>query len=127
MRVACLLTLCSAVSCAQDAREILVRSLARHNENSKLSRDFTFVERTEIRNLNDQSGKGGRSRTYEVRLFAGSPYRRLIARDDKPLSPDEDREEQRKLLECIEQRRKETAEERARRIAVSALTPRRPR
>lgn len=117
MRVACLLTLCSAVSYAQDAREIVVRSLARHNQNSQIARDFTFVERTEVRDLNDKSGKGGRSRTYEVRLLGGSPYRRLIARDDKPLPPDEDREEQRKLLDCIAQRRAETAEERARRIA----------
>jgi hypothetical protein len=118
MRVSWVLTFCSAVSFAQDAREIVVRSLVHNNQNSQIARDYTYLERTETRDLDDKENSGaGRSRTYEVRLVDGSPYRRLIARDDRPLSPDEDRTEQQKLIDSMAQRRAETDAERAKRIA----------
>ncbi len=118
MRVAWLLTFCSAISYAQDAREIVFRSLAHNNQNSQLARNYTFVERTETRDLDDKNKSGaGRSRTYEVTMLDGTPYRRLIARDDKPLSPAEDRTEQQKLTGEMAQRRGETDAERAKRIA----------
>jgi hypothetical protein len=47
----------------------------------------------------------------------GSPYRRLVGKDDHSLSPDEERTEQKKLADSIAQRQKETPAERTRRIA----------
>ncbi len=43
-------------------------------------------------------------------LLEGSPYRRLVARNDQPLSPKEQKKEEDKLRRSIEERRKETAE-----------------
>jgi hypothetical protein len=50
-------------------------------------------------------------------LLEGSPYRRLVARNDHPLSPKEQQREEDKLRKSVEERRKETEEERERRIA----------
>jgi hypothetical protein len=115
MRVAWLVTFCSAVSYAQDAREIVYRALEQNDQNSQIARNYTFVERTETRNLDSKAS--GRSRTYEVMMVGGTPYRRLIARDDKPLSPAEDRTEQQKLTDSSAKRSSETDAERAKRIA----------
>jgi hypothetical protein len=118
MRVAWLLTFCSAISYAQDAREIVSRSLAHNNQNSQIARNYMFVERTETRDLDDRNKSGaGRSRTYDVTMLDGTPYRRLIARDDKALSPSEQRKEEQNFAGNLAQRRSETEAERSRRIA----------
>ena len=56
-------------------------------------------------------------RTWDITLLEGSPYRRLVARDDRPLPPKEQQLEEQKLRRSMEERRKETPEQRARRIA----------
>ncbi len=118
MRIAWLLAFCSAVSFAQDAREIVSRSVVQTQNNSDSARNYTYVERTEIRDL-DGSGNGDalRSRTFDVTILDGTPYRRLVARNDKPLPPPEDKKEEQKFAESMAQRRSETPEERARRLA----------
>jgi hypothetical protein len=55
--------------------------------------------------------------TWDVTLLEGSPYRRLVARDDKPLPPDEQKKEEEKLRKSNEERSKETEEQRRQRIA----------
>lgn len=118
MRIAWLLTFCSVVSFAQDAREIVSRSVARTVNVSDAARNYTYVERTEIRNLDDtDKSEALRSRTFDVTTLDGTPYRRLVARNDKPLPPPEDKKEQEKFAESMAQRRSETPEDRARRIA----------
>jgi len=86
MRWVALAVLCSAFSPAQDAREIFLRSLKLDSDNERIARNYTFVERGDIRE-NDAQGrlKQRRVLTHDVTLVEGSPYRRLIARDDKPL------------------------------------------
>jgi hypothetical protein len=54
---------------------------------------------------------------HDVMLLDGSPYRRLVARDDRPLPPGEDKKEQEKLARSIAERRGETAAQRAQRLA----------
>ena len=120
-----LFALCAFFPCllvaqnAPDAREIVRRSVNLDQKNEALARNYTFLERDETRVL-DRSGKPKKApeiRTYDVTLLEGSPYRRLVARDDKPLSPQEERKEQEKLRKSIEERRKETPQERQRRIS----------
>jgi len=120
-----LLVLCACVPsilAAQngpDAREIVRHSIESDNRNEAVARSYTFLERDETRML-DRSGKPKKapeSRTFDVTLLEGSPYRRLVARNDKPLSPSEERKEQEKLRQSIDERRRETAAERQRRIA----------
>jgi len=103
---------------AQEAREIVRRSVEHDQRNNEIARNYTFLERAEEREL-DNSGKVKRveSTTEDITLLEGSPYRRKLARNDQPLSPKEEKEEQNKLQNSIEQRRKETPEQREHRLA----------
>ena len=120
-----LLALCASIPClltaqnAPDAREIVRRSIEMDRKNEAVARNYTFLERDETRIL-DRSGKPKKapeSRTFDVTLLEGSPYRRLVKRNDRPLPPEEERKEQEKLRKSIEERRKETPAERQSRIA----------
>jgi hypothetical protein len=119
------LALCASIPCllaaqnAPDAREIVRRSIELDRKNEAIARNYTFLERNETRIL-DRSGKPKKApetRTFDVTLLEGSPYRRLVERDDRPLSPQEERKEQEKLRRSIDERRRETPAERQRRIA----------
>jgi len=102
----------------EDAREIVRGSIQKMDHNLALARDYTFLERSETREL-DSSGqvKTRKILLYDVTMLEGSPYRRLVGKDDHPLSPAEESAEQKKLDDSIAQRRKETPEQHARRIA----------
>jgi hypothetical protein len=108
----------SVLAAAQDARGIVRRSVELDLKNAELSRSYTFLQRQETREL-DGSGKTRKHdiKTYDVTLLEGSPYRRLVARNDQPLPPKEQQLEEEKLRNSIEQRRKETPEQKERRIA----------
>jgi hypothetical protein len=56
------------------------------------------------------------SKTYRVCTIDGSPYRRLIAVNDGPLSAGEQRNEEEKLSQAKAKRKSESKEERAKRI-----------
>jgi hypothetical protein len=56
-------------------------------------------------------------KTYQVLMVEGSPYHRLLAIDDRPLSAKEQSKEERKLRDEIVLRQNESPRERARRIA----------
>jgi hypothetical protein len=58
----------------------------------------------------------GKSKTYNVQIIEGSPYRMLIAVDGRPLAAGEQQKEQAKLERIEAQRKSESSEERARRI-----------
>ena len=118
MRVLCLIALASCVLFAQDAREIMRRAIELERQNRENWINYTYLERQFQREY-DGSGKLKRDilRTYDVTNVEGSPYRRLVARNDQPLSPEEQKAEQDKLQRSIEERRKETKEQRDRRIA----------
>jgi hypothetical protein len=107
-----------AILVAQDPREIVRRSVEIDQKNIEIARSYTYLERDEEREL-DGAGKikSTQSQTWDVTLLEGSPYRRLVARNDQPLSPKEQKKEEDKLRKSNEQRRKETAEQRQRRIA----------
>ena len=55
--------------------------------------------------------------THDITVLEGSPYRRLVARDDKPLPPKDERKEEEKLRKITAERRKETAAQREKRLA----------
>ena len=103
---------------AEDATEIIRRAVERDQRNSQGSHNYTYLQRQETREL-DRGGqvKSRKIETWDVTLLEGSPYRRLVARDDKPLSTQEQTAEEQKLRWNNEQRRMETNEERQRRLA----------
>jgi len=109
---------CVAAAQTPDAHAIVERSLTAGDENWKIARNYTFLERTEERRL-DSAGhvKSKEVKTYDITLLEGSPYERLVERDDHPLAPAEEKKEQEKLEKSIAARMKESPAERQRRIA----------
>jgi len=107
-----------------DAREMIRRAVAADESNWRVARNYMFSERVDLRYL-DSLGrvKSKEVETYDVTLLDGSPYRRLAARDDRPLTPGEESKEQKRLARSTVQRRKETAPQRAQRLAEYEKRP----
>ncbi len=118
MRLLLLTLAIPAVLVAQDPLDIIRRATEIDRKNLEISRNYTYLERQEERDL-DSGGKVRKteSTTIDVTILEGSPFRRMVARDDKPLPAKEQRKEEERLQKSIEDRRKETPEERARRIS----------
>ena len=108
----------TAVLGQTDAREIVRRTVAADELNWKVARNYTFSERVNLRYLDSQGRvKSQEIRIKDVMLLDGSPYSRLVARDDRPLPPAEERKEQERLARSIADRRLETAAQRAQRLS----------
>src|ERR1035438_56131 len=107
-----------------DAREIIRHAVAADELNWRMARNYTFVQRVELRRL-DAQGKVKLSevRTYDVTLQQGTPYRQLVQRDDHPLPATEEKKEQESLAKSIAERRQETATERAKRLSAYERRP----
>jgi hypothetical protein len=111
-----------AVACplllAQDAHEIVRRAVELDKGNDENWRNFVYLDH-ELRKEFDGSGnvKTSSNRTFEVTFVDGSPYRKLVARDEKPLSPEEAKAEEDRRLWNIEQRAKEPKEQREKRVS----------
>jgi len=87
---------------AQDAAQIVLRSVQRDARNFELLKDYTYTERTELRRF----GPGGKiqsteSNTFSIEMLDGRSYRRKIAHNDQPLSDSEAR----KVQENLDRRR----------------------
>lgn len=117
MRLLALFALLVFASPAQDLRQIVRRAVELDARNVQLQRDYSYNERRELHEL-DGSGKVRRDevRTFEVMPMEGTSYRRLIARNDTPLSAEEQRNESEKERFNAEQRHKESPAERQKRI-----------
>ena len=102
----------------QDPSEIVRRATELDRRNMEIARKYTYLERQEQRDMS-AAGKVTKteSTTVDVTLLEGSPYRRIVARNDRPLSPKEQQEEEAKLQRSITERRAETSEQRERRVA----------
>lgn len=115
-----LLFLAALTACAgaEDAREIVRRSVNVGDENLKTAGNYTFRERAEVREF-DGAGRVAKAEneTHDVTIIDGSPYRRLTSRNDKPLPAKDEQKEQQKLNRIAEERRKETPAQREKRLA----------
>jgi hypothetical protein len=102
-----------AVITQPDPLEIVRKSMEAIEGNWKQAPNYSFVER-EV-----QSKKEGEPsiKSHEVLMIDGSPYRRLVAIDDKPLSPGDQAEEDRKMRKEIEKRQHENGREEKKRMA----------
>ncbi|MCL5746147.1 MAG: hypothetical protein M1541_19830 [Acidobacteria bacterium] len=106
--VIALLLPAAAPGAALDAREIIARSVAANKADWKAQAEYSYMERVR---------DGGETRTYEVIMILGSPYKRLVRVNGKPLSPEQNAEQERELAKTIAERRAESPEQRAQRIA----------
>ncbi len=102
---------------SQDQIRDLIREAAEKDmENDKKQRDYTYIQREEERRLDGKGQvKSGESRTYEIMVLYEEPVRKLIAKDDKPLSDREAGKEDEKLQKIIEKRKNESDDERRKR------------
>src|SRR5215467_9803189 len=80
---------------AEDPKEIVREALRNDTRNRELERSYTYTLREETRKLDSGNAvKSTESKTWEViPLTGGPPFRRLIERDDRPLSPKEEQEQ----------------------------------
>jgi hypothetical protein len=106
-----------AVVLAADPREIVRRALELNARDKQLTNDYDYLQREETREL-DRSGKVRvrKDETWDVIPLEGSPYKRLVSRDGRPLSPAEQELEDQKVRAVAQERRNETPEERAHRL-----------
>ena len=101
-----------AFSVEPNTQEIIRLSIAAAEADWKAISDFSDIER-------DADTRGGMptSKTYQVLMIEGSPYYRLIAVNDQPLSPAEQVREGEKLERVIAKRSDESEKQRAKRLA----------
>ncbi|HEY1760012.1 MAG TPA: hypothetical protein VGG72_31865 [Bryobacteraceae bacterium] len=99
---------------AQDAKEIIRQSVHRDLLNFERLKDYTYIEHDEERSFDKHNKLMKTERqTYEVLILGGHDYEKLIERDDKPLPPSQADKEQKKMDKEIEQRKRESADDKA--------------
>ncbi len=107
-----------------DAREIIRRAVAAEERNWKVARNYTFSERSNLRYLDsDGHVKLQEITSRDFVLLDGTPYERLVAKNDRPLSPADERKEQEKFARSAAERRAENEAKRAQRLAEYAMRP----
>jgi hypothetical protein len=102
---------------APDPRALIEQSLKANNRSEELARDYTYIETVVEREFSGGKVSKVETTQFEILNLYGQPYRRLIARDNKPLPPDEERKQARKFEETASERASETPAEREKRIA----------
>lgn len=102
----------------EQMRQLVKVVTENYRANYKIERDYTYVERDEENKL-DGNGevKSTEAKTFEVMELYGEQVRRLIEKDDQPLSAKETAKEEERIEKVTGKRRNETEEERAKRHA----------
>ena len=100
----------------------LIRAVAENDiANDLKQRDYTYLQREEEHRRDGQGNeKWFATRNYEIMMLYGQQVRRLIARNDKPLSAEEAAKEEKKIQEVIRKREQETSEQRQKRLQKEA-------
>ena len=95
-----------------DPREIVRKSVELDQSNWQKAKDYTFFEREQERHREKSSSK-----TFEVMALYGREFRRLTARDDRPLSKEGAEKERKRWDKAIAARANESDEKRAKQEA----------
>jgi hypothetical protein len=100
----------------------LIRAVAENDiANDLKQRDYTYLQREEEHKLDSQGNERSlETRNYEIMMLYGQQVRRLIARNDKPLSAQESAKEEKKIREVMRKREQETPEQREKRLQKEA-------
>lgn len=98
--------------------DIIKRSVDATSRNWKAAPQYVFYERDIEEKLDSRDRQKTKATgTYEVMVLDGSEYRRLIRRDGKPLTAQEQQTEQQRFLAEKYRREHEPKSDRAKRIA----------
>jgi len=106
---------------AEQIRDLIHKVAENDIENDKRQRNYTFIERDVEHNL-DGSGrtKSTETKTYEILNIYGEQVRRLIEKDDKPISQKDAAKEDEKIQKIISKRRNESDKDRQKRAEQEA-------
>jgi hypothetical protein len=104
---------------SQEQMRQLVRAVTEnYRANYKKERDYTYIDHEVENKLDSEDGiKSAESTTYEVMELYGEQVRRLIAKDDKPLSGKDAAKEEERINKITNERKNESDEARAKRQA----------
>lgn len=118
MRGGAFVFLAAAVLYGQDAREIVRKSVELDQANWLTMKDYTWTAKETERRLDpDGNVKSEESKRWETVILYGEPFRRMLERNGKPLSREDQSKEQEKLDRKTAKFAGETAAELARRVA----------
>src|SRR6266567_7232120 len=95
-----------------DVQDIIKKAVAATEANLKEAPKYGFIER----DVESRKDSPKTVKSYQVLMIEGSPYNKLIAVNDRPLSKAEEQAEQQKLQATTWNRQHEGPHERARRI-----------
>jgi hypothetical protein len=102
----------------QDQIRDLIRSAADKDiENDKKQRNYTYIQREDERKLDGKGQvKSTESRTYEIMVLYEEPVRKLVAKDERPLSDNDAKKEDENVQKIIEKRKNESEGDRRKRL-----------
>ena len=107
----------AAVLAAQDPREIVLQSAMRDARDQELRRNYTFVQREELRRFDGSGNETSVERkVYDILMLYGRPYRRLTGKGGESLSAAEEKREQTRLDKEMAKRARETDGDRTKRL-----------
>ena len=110
-----------AAALAQDARDIVRRSIAQDQLDWMRMKDYTWQAQSVERHF-DTRGKvqSTKREKWETLILYGQPHRRLLEKDGSPLSPEEARNEERKLDEASRKLSSESPSQKQHRLEESS-------
>ena len=134
-RILLVLASAAAAAWAQDPRELVRRAIAQDQLDWVRMKDYTWQARDVERHFNSHGKvESTKQETWETLILDGKPCRRMLERDGKPLSAEEQASEQRKLDDVArklstenpaekQQRLEETEKRRKREFAFLSEVP----
>jgi hypothetical protein len=114
----CLCAVAPVWAAGLSPQEIVRRMCERDSRNLPVRQQYTYTQTTVVKKL-DKKGKVKETEATaeEVLWIDGTKYERLIAKDGKPLSPAQERNEQEKFEREVAKRKSEGDAQRRKRIA----------
>jgi hypothetical protein len=103
---------------AQDPREIVRKSVELDQADWARMKDYTWIARETDRSLDSRGQvKSEKTDEWETVVLYGEPHHRMLQRDGKPLTAEDQRKEQQKLDKAVAKLEQESPQQRARREA----------
>lgn len=100
-------------------KEIILKALEKDSLNFKKAKDYTFTEQIKETKLdNKDDTRSVETTNSDVIFLYGQPFRKKIAKNGKPLSPEEQKKVQKEMDRKIAKYAKETESQRAKRLAA---------
>jgi hypothetical protein len=98
-------------------RDLIRQASEKDMENDKKQRDYTYVQREEEHRRNSKGElQSTEVRTYDVMMLYGEQVRRLVSKNDQPLSEKDAAKEEEKIQKVIDRRKGESDDDRGKRL-----------